>query len=250
MTYCLAIRTETGIVFGADTRTNAGVDYITSYRKLHVFDTAPDRIFVLASAGSLATTQEIMHWLQRDLAANDDRETFNSVRYMFEAANYVGRVSRAVQAQHASALTTSRFSGETTLILGGQIEGEPHELMLIYPQGNFIEASEDTPYLQIGESKYGKPMLDRLGRGNVSLEDAARLAVISLEATIRSNLTVGPPIDLALMRADTYTLAHELRLGEESEFFRETRKRWQVGIEAAFLTLPRFEWESGHKKPT
>ncbi|NJN51760.1 MAG: 20S proteasome subunit A/B [Gammaproteobacteria bacterium] len=246
MTYCLAIRTDSGIVFAADTRTNAGVDYITSYRKLHVFDAAADRTFVIASAGSLATTQEIMHWLQRDLTATDGRESLNTVTYMFEAANYIGRVSRAVQAQHAGALSAGPFSGATTLILGGQIEGDTHELLLIYPQGNFIEASEDTPYLQVGESKYGKPMLDRLGRGGVSLEDAARLAVISLEATIRSNLTVGAPIDLALVRAGTFTLAHELRLTEDCSFYQETRQRWQLGIEAAFQTLPRFEWEAGH----
>jgi putative proteasome-type protease len=245
MTYCLAVRTETGIVFAGDTRTNAGVDYITSYRKLHVFDTAPDRIFVIASSGNLATTQEIVHWLQRDLDAGDDRETFNTVQYMFEAASYLGRVSRAVQAQHAAALSANGISGETTLILGGQIKGEPHELQLIYPQGNFIEASEDTPYLQVGENKYGKPMLDRLGRDTVSLEDAARLAIISLEATIKSNLTVGPPIDLAIMRADTFKLDHELRLTEDSPFFQQMRRGWQSGIEAAFKRLPRFDWERG-----
>ncbi len=243
MTYCLAVRTETGIVLAGDTRTNAGVDYITSYKKLHVFDTAEDRIFVIASAGSLATTQEVIHWLKRDLEAGDDRETLNTVHYMFEAATYIGRVSQAVQVQHAAGMSSSRFSGETTLILGGQIRGAPHALHLIYPQGNFIEASKDTPYLQVGESKYGKPMLDRLGRGGVSLEDAARLAVISLEATIRSNLSVGPPIDLVLIRANTYTLAHELRLSEDSAFFNQTRDRWQAGLEAAFQTLPKFDWE-------
>jgi len=244
MTYCLALRTATGIVFAADTRTNAGVDYITSYEKLHVFETAPDRIFVVASAGSLAATQEIIHWLRRDLAATDGRENLNSANHLFEAANYVGRVSRAVQAQHAAALTESGVSGEPTLILGGQINGEPHGIMLIYPQGNFIEASEDTPYLQIGESKYGKPMLDRLGRG-LSLDDAARLAVISLEATIRSNLTVGAPIDIMMLHADAFCLARQLRLTEDDAFYRELRTAWQVGIESLFASLPRFDWEDG-----
>jgi putative proteasome-type protease len=243
MTYCLALRTDSGIVFAADTRTNAGVDYITTYRKLRVFEPAPDRIFVLASAGNLATTQEILHWLERDLAASDGRESLNTATYLFEAANYVGRVSRAVQAQHAAALGASGVSGETTLILGGQIRGERHALMLIYPQGNFIEASADTPYLQVGESKYGKPMLDRLGRGSISLADAARLAVISLEATIRSNLAVGPPIDVVLVPADAFAPSHDVRIGEDSEFFLETRRAWQRGIEAAFATLPRFDWE-------
>lgn len=243
MTYCLALRVESGLVFAADTRTNAGVDYITSYKKLHVFDTAPDRIFVIASAGSLATTQEIIHWLERDLAAGDSRETLNTARYVFEAANYVGRVSRSVQVQHQAALTASGVSGETTLILGGQVRGQPHDLLLIYPQGNCISVSDDTPYLQIGESKYGKPMLDRLGRGDVSIDDAARLAVISLEATIRSNLTVGLPIDLALLPKDLLTLSHQLRLHADSPFWVESRRAWQRGIEAAFKRLPRFDWE-------
>jgi putative proteasome-type protease len=244
MTYCLALRTTSGIVFAADTRTNAGVDYITSYRKLHVFAPAPDRIFVLASAGNLAATQEIMHWLRRDLAATDGRENLNSAHYLFEAANYVGRVSRSVQIQHAPALIESGVSGETSLILGGQISGEPHGIMLIYPQGNAIEASEDTPYLQIGESKYGKPMLDRLGRG-VSLDDAARLAVVSLEATIRSNLTVGAPIDLVMLRTDEFRVARELRLREDDPFYQNVRSTWQAGIEALFAALPKFDWEDG-----
>lgn len=216
---------------------------MSTYGKMHRFASG-ERQFVLLSAGNLATTQGVVAQLQRDMKHSQPRN-LATVTDMADAADYVGELSLAQQRKHGNDIAF-----EASFIIGGQIPDEPPAAFLVYPQGNHITTSADTPYLQIGESKYGKPMLDRLGRGNVSLEDAARLAVISLEATIRSNLTVGPPIDLALMRADTYTLAHELRLGEESDFFRETRKRWQVGIEAAFLTLPRFEWESGHKKPT
>lgn len=243
MTYCLALRTHAGLVFAADTRTHAGVDYVTSYRKLHVFEPAPDRIFVLAAAGSLATTQELVSWVRRDLDAGDDRVTLNTCRYPFEAAQYLGRVSRDVQDLHAPALTASGVSGEVTLILGARIAGHAHQLFLIYTQGNFVEASEDTPYLQIGENKYGKPILDRLAGPELSLGDAARLCVASLDATIRSNLTVGLPLDLAVLPAGATRLAVESRLDERSAFYREARRIWQEGIEDIFRRLPRFPWE-------
>ena len=243
MTYCLAIRSNAGTVFAADTRTNAGVDYVTSYRKLHVFRPSPDRIFVLASAGNLATTQEILSWLQRDLEAGDERETFLTCRYPFEVAQYIGRVSRAVQDEHQAALAASGIDGSVTLILGGQLQGQPQKLFLIYPQGNFIEASEDTPYLQIGENKYGKPMLDRIGSMELTLADAARLCVISLDATIRSNLTVGLPIDLAVLPTDSFDLSVDMRLHADSPFYQQTRETWQQGLELAFTNLPRFDWE-------
>ena len=160
MTYCLAIRLEQGLVFGSDSRTNAGVDYVTTYRKVHLFQPASDRLFIVLSAGSLATTQEIVYHVQRDLEYSTNTSNLSNVRYLFEAAEYLGQVSQAVQQRHAPALHASGVSGEASLILGGQIQGQPPEIMLIYPQGNYITASDETPYLQIGESKYGKPVLD------------------------------------------------------------------------------------------
>ncbi|MDX1515115.1 MAG: 20S proteasome subunit A/B [Gammaproteobacteria bacterium] len=245
MTYCLAISLNDGIVFAGDTRTNAGVDYVTAYRKLHVFKPAPDRLFVIQSAGNLATTQDVLNRLRRDLDTDDGRENLRTVRYPFEAADYVGRISVAAQAQHAEALNRSGISGETTLIVGGQISGEPHGIYLVYPQGNHISASPETPYLQIGESKYGKPMLDRIINSDLSLNDAARLALVSLEATVRSNITVGPPFQLAIYPRDTFDIAHNVTIKASSDFYNRFKNAWQEGLKNAFRTLPPFEWESG-----
>ena len=163
MTYCIGLCLDDGLVFGSDSRTNAGVDYVTTYSKMYVFSPSPDRVFVILSAGNLATTQEVMNHIQRDLDFPSNSPNLGSVRYLFEAAEYIGRVSLEVQTDHSAALTSSGVSGETTLLLGGQIAGQQHGLMLIYPQGNYITASPETPYLQIGESKYGKPAVDRPG---------------------------------------------------------------------------------------
>lgn len=244
MTYCLALKVNEGIVFGADTRTNAGVDYVTSYRKIHVFDGFADRIFVLLSAGNLGVSQEVVHWLRRDLAADDGRESLASASWAFEAADYVGRVSRAVQERHQAAFAASGVAGSTSLILGGQVAGSPHGIFLIYPQGNFIEASEDTPYLQIGENKYGKPMLDRLLTPKLGLTDCARLALVSLDGTLRSNVTVGLPLDLAVFETGSLELARELRLDAGTPYLKALRESWQAGLCRAFDDLPRFDWET------
>lgn len=243
MTYCLAISLNEGIVFAADTRTHAGVDYVTSYSKLHVFQPAEDRLFVILSAGNLATTQDVLNRLKRDLDADDGRESLRTARYPFEAAEYLGRVSVSAQEQHADALKRTGISGETTLIIGGQIRGEPHGIFLVYPQGNHISASPETPYLQIGESKYGKPMLDRIVSGDLSLNDAARLALVSLEATVRSNITVGPPFQLAIYPTDMFALSHSVVIKAGSDFYLRFKAAWQEGLENAFHTLPPFDWE-------
>ena len=177
MTYCLAIQVDDGIVFAADTRTSAGVDYVTTYSKLHCFDTGGDNGIALLSAGSLATTQEVVSWVQRDLQQNN-AENLNAFSRMFELAAYVGRVSQAVQATHRAALQASGVNGQASFIIGGQVRGEPPGLYLVYAEGNFIRASSDTPYLQIGETKYGKPILDRLVSPSLSLGQATRLAVL------------------------------------------------------------------------
>ncbi len=238
MTYCLAIRVDQGLVFAGDTRSNAGSDYVASYRKLYVFDAGDDRSLVLLTAGSLATTQELVASLKRDLLATDGRESLRTPQHLFEVAAYVGRMSRSVQASHEAALVRSGVSGETTLILGGQIRGGDPEIFLIYPQGNFIHASEDTPYLQIGENKYGKPMLDRLVSPQLSLEQAARLALISLDATVRSNVTVGLPFDVATYGRDSLAAPQLRRITASDPYFVGLRQAWQANISQAFENLP------------
>jgi putative proteasome-type protease len=237
------MKVDAGLVFASDTRTNAGVDYVTAYGKMHVYTPGPDRLFVVLSAGNLAITQEVVDTLHRDIASPDAPGSLGQGQYLFEAAQYVGSVSVQVQQRHRDALAASGISGEVTLILGGQIRGSDPEIFLIYPQGNYIHASRQTPYLQIGESKYGKPMLDRMLRTSTPLVDAARLALVSLDATMRSNVTVGPPFDLALYERDRFALTHNERIEVDSGFYERFRAAWQHGMEAAFRQLPAFDWE-------
>lgn len=230
-------------MFASDSRTNAGVDYITSYSKMHVFEPAPDRVFVILSAGNLATTQEIVNVIQRDIDYPNGGDNLLTARYLFEAADYVGRVSQMVQQQHSTALQQAGVSGEVSLIIGGQIQGQPHGLMLIYPQGNHIEASRSTPYLQIGETKYGKPVLDRVLQYNLPLNDAARLALVSLSSTTMSNITVGPPYELCICQVDQFTISSRCRFEENGEYLMVLQDAWTKGLIQIFNNLPRFEWE-------
>jgi len=243
MTYCVAMKVESGLVFAADTRTNAGVDYVTAYGKMHVFTPSEDRLLVLLSAGSLATTQELIDTLKRELANPDSEGDLTQGQQLFEVAQYVGSVSTRVQDRHREALSASGVNGEVSLILGGQIRGDEPEIFHIYPQGNYIHASNQTPYLQIGESKYGKPMLDRVLRPGTTLNDAARLALVSLDATMRSNVSVGPPFDLAVYERDALSLTRNARLEVDSQFYRDFRAAWERGLKAAFNGLPPFDWE-------
>lgn len=243
MTYCLGLVLEQGLVLASDSRTNAGVDYVTTFSKLHIFTPAPDRIFVLLSAGNLATTQEVLNRIRRDLNQPGDGTHLLNVRYLFEAAEYVGKVSIGVQRDHSPALRQSGMSAETTLILGGQIAGEPHGLYLIYPQGNYFAASPETPYLQIGGNKYGKPALDRITSPQLSLDDGARLCTVSLDATSRSNVTVGLPFEVAVYPKDGLMLRHRLKLEADSPLLKQISRSWNRGIRNAFDGLPRFDWE-------
>lgn len=240
MTYCLAIRVDEGIVFAADTRTNAGVDYVSMHRKLHVFQPADDRVVVLLTAGNLATTRELVDWIHRDLDDPNAVESLRTVRYLFEAADYIGRLSRQIQEKHGSSLSQSGVSGEVSLIVGGQIAGHPPDLLLVYPQGNYIGASDETPYLQIGETKYGKPVLDRIASRGLTLDEAAKLALVSLDATVRSNITVGAPFDFLQYAAGSFFVPPAIRIEEASDYYQHVRVGWQQGFEAMFRQLAPF----------
>ena len=200
MTYCLALRLDEGLVFLADTRTNAGVDDVGTYRKLHVIRPAPDRVFVLESAGNLATTQEVLDCIDRDLA--NEGESLASVDHLFEAALYVGRLGREVADRHRTALQSTGADGTATFILGGRVGPADPDILLVYPEGNYIRASDDRPFLQIGESKYGKFMLELAVEAHVDLGQATKIALGSMMSTARANLSVGPPYDLAILRND------------------------------------------------
>jgi putative proteasome-type protease len=242
MTYCVAIKVNRGIVFASDSRTNAGVDYISTYSKMYSFDLPEDRVMVLLSSGNLATTQQVINCIMRDIE-DDAPVSLKSVHYLYDAANYVGKISQEYQRKHASALQHSGINPEASFILGGQIHGREQQIYLIYPQGNYITASEDTPYLQIGETKYGKPILDRVIRTDTTLEDAARSALVSLDSTMRSNISVGPPLELAICEPDEYKIKRYMRLDYGTPFYSGLQKSWNDGLRRAFNRLPRFDWE-------
>ncbi len=241
MTYCVGMCLKDGLVFASDSRTNAGTDYVTSYSKMHVFTPANDRLFVILSAGNLATTQEIINRIKRDLDFSESSESLLTARYMFEAADYIGRVSLNVQQSHNSPLQQAGVSGESSFILGGQIQGQPHCLMMIYPQGNYIETSETTPYLQIGETKYGKPVLDRVLNYHLPLKNAAKLALVSLTSTANSNLTVGAPFELSTYQAGDFKLDTHSRFEPHGEYLTALEQFWTDGLITVFNNLPEFE---------
>jgi putative proteasome-type protease len=248
MTYCVGYWLEEGLVMVSDSRTNAGVDYISTYSKMHVFQPGPDRLFVLLAAGNLATTQAVVSAIRRDLdqgfeAAEASRGDLRHCDYLFEAAAYVGRVSVAVQKQNDEELRTAGSSSQATFMLGGQIGSEPHGLYLIYPQGNAIMATRETPYLQIGESKYGKPPLDNVGHTNLSLDDAAKLCVMSQVLTQRSNLTVGPPFELAVIPRGSLAIERRLRLEADDPMLSEMINTWSDAQREALYRLPALPWQ-------
>ena len=238
MTYCLAIRLDEGLVFLADTRTNAGIDNIGTYRKLHVLRPAPDRVFVLESAGNLATTQEVLDRIERDLAQPGEHESLATVSHLFEAALYVGRLGRSGSADHQAALASAGADGTATFILGGQIGEQTPDILLVYPEGNYIRASDDRPFLQIGESKYGKFMLELAVQGNVDLTTATKIALTSMMSTARANLSVGPPYDIALLRDDDTRHLLEFRVTADSPLLARLEDVWERHLLNAVADLP------------
>jgi putative proteasome-type protease len=237
MTYCLAMRLDDGLVFMSDTRTNAGIDNISSYRKLHVLRPAPDRVFVLQSAGNLATTQEVLDRIQLDLDTPGEHETLATVSRLFEAALYIGRLGREVSQNHFQALSAVGADGTATFILGGQIGELPADILLVYPEGNYIRASDDRPFLQIGESKYGKFMLEIAVQAHADLAIATKIALGSMMSTARANLSVGPPYDLGVYVNDSLEV-DEFRITEDSVLLHRLQGLWQRHIMAAVTELP------------
>nr|WP_136250727.1 peptidase [Ningiella ruwaisensis] len=243
MTYCLAIQVNKGIVFASDSRTNAGVDYVAAHSKMHSFVFPKDRCVFILTAGSLATSQAVINRIESDL--NDSEAKFNlkKANYLYEIADYVGELSQAQQAKHEAAMKRSNMSAESSFIVGGQIGQHPCGIFHVYAQGNYIKASTETPYLQIGENKYGKPILDRIVSPATSLEDAARCALVSLDSTIRSNISVGPPIELAIYTNNALDTPYQNTFTPNSTMYKSLQKQWNEGLKRAFKRLPRFDWE-------
>jgi len=235
MTYCLAMRLDEGLLFLSDTRTNAGVDNVSTYRKLHVFTPGPDRLFVLQSAGNLATTQEVLDRLRVDL--DGEGESLATVDHLFEAALYLGRRSTEAAGRHEATLGASATA---TFILGGQVGTDPPDILLVYPEGNYIRASDDRPFLQIGEAKYGKAWLDLAVRSHADMHAAAKIALSSMVSTAVSNLSVGPPYDLGIYERDAHELLH-VRIDSESPFLARLTEAWRDHMLAGVDLLPTIE---------
>jgi len=244
MTYCVAIRLEEGLVLASDSRTSAGVDDLSIYSKMHHFQTRDDRFITLLSAGNLATTQAVTTRLEREIEDPQDGQNINSFDHLDEVARYVGDVSSGIQTDFVGQAEQTSQMMQASFILAGQIRERDHGAFLIYPQGNYIEASPDKPFLQIGETKYGKPILDRIIEPSISLERAGRCALVSMDASVRSNLTVGPPVELLLYRRGQLQSFNRVRFDADDAYFLSLRRAWSEGLNRLFLDLPRFEWES------
>jgi len=244
VTYCLAIQLKDHLVFASDSRTSAGVDNVTVYSKMHPFPLGDDRLFVILSAGNLATTQAVMSRIQRDLDNPHADESLRTADYLFDAAHYVGRISREVQAEHSDAFAKTQSAAEASFILGGQVRGRQPNIYLIYPQGNCIAASPKAPFLQIGETKYGKPILDRVITADTSLGDAVRCALMSISSTMRSNISVGPPVEIAVYPRDGFAIEHHMILDYDSHLLLDMEESWSQGLRTALSELPRFDWEA------
>jgi len=238
MTYCVAIKVDSGIVFVSDSRTNAGVDKVSTYSKMYGFGVPGERQLVMLASGNLATTQAVLHRIKKDIKQNSDEHLLN-VENISDAAEYIGTISREEQEK----INTSNVGGfEANFIVGGQVADNDHGCYMVYPQGNFITTSADTSYLQIGEDKYGKPILDRILSPSSSLETAAMCALVSMDSTTRSNLTVGPPIELTIYPKNSLQAGRYYRFDEESKYLRELKRAWDKSLKDAFRNLPPVAW--------
>ena len=235
---------DTGLVFLSDSRTSAGVDHISTFRKTTVLQKPGERVLVVQSAGNLAITQAVGSILRERIDLPGDKvlpNLFNCPN-LFEAAQCLGEAVREVHRRDASPLKDFGVEFNASFILGGQIRGEPPRLFSIYSAGNFIEATPETTYFQIGESKYGKPIIDRVLRRSSSLNEAAKCALISMDSTIRSNLSVGLPLDLVIIKRDRYETARHMSIDSDNEYFRGIRNRWSEALREAFAQLPDPDW--------
>jgi len=240
MTYCIAVSVDEGLVLTSDSRTNAGIDNVSIYGKMHVFATRDDRKLVLLSAGNLATTQAVVEQLRRDKRENA-AVNLNTVQYLSEAADYLGQVNLDKRKRHAEDAGQSGFNPTATFILAGQIGDEPSGACLIYPEGNSITTSRQTPYLQIGESKYGKPVLDRFVTMSTPLDEAGLCSLISMDSTIRSNASVGPPVELLIYRQNSFSFDEYYCFDADDDYLLLLKRRWHEELRKAFIALPHYD---------
>jgi putative proteasome-type protease len=242
MTYCLGVKVDAGLVFASDSRTNAGVDSVATFHKMFVFEQPGERVVTVLTAGNLAVTQECVSILERGLGSDDPKRSLLHVDSMFFAARIVGTVLRNVFDRDGAYFKAHGNEFNASLIVGGQITGEPPRLFLIYPAGNFIEAGTETPYFQLGETKYGKPILERVLTPEVGLLEVAKCALVSFDSTIKANISVAPPIDLLIYEADSFRVGCRRRINANDPYYVQLGRGWGEGLRRVFSEVPDPPW--------
>ena len=249
MTYCVGIKLNAGLVFLSDSRTNAGVDNISTFRKMIVYERPGDRFMVLLSAGNLSISQSVREILQVEKLKEEGQKealTIWNATSMFDAARVLGTAVRHVYDRDAESLKNSGVDFNVSLIFGGQIRGEGMRLFQVYSAGNFIEATSETQYFQIGESKYGKPVLDRVITPDTPLDEAAKCALVSMDSTMKSNLSVGPPLDLVVYEVDTFKTEKIVSLDQQNPYYRMLHSSWGQKLREVFDSLEDPVWDDAH----
>lgn len=242
MTYCVGLLVKSGMVMLSDSRTNAGVDNISTYRKMAIWETPGDRVVVVMSAGNLAITQSAIQLMNEGMPQGDGRLSIKNVTSMYEAARLAGWALREVDRVDGPALRASGVGFGASLLVGGQIKGRRLRMFQVYGEGNFIQAMPETPYLQIGEFKYGKPIIDRVVQYDTSLATAAKCALVSMDSTVKSNLSVAPPIDLLVYERDSLKIKIHTVMKDDDPYWNSLRKAWDDGLNERFRQLPDPPW--------
>ena len=242
MTYCVGVLLDRGMLFASDSRTNAGLDDVARFCKMTVFQRRGDRVIVLLSSGNLAGTQAVISMLKQRSEADDGSRGIWTASTMFDAVLCISDVMRGVGDRDRPHLEKGDVSFNSSLLVGGQVRGEPMRLFRIYAEGNFIEAGADTPYLQTGEVKYGKPIIDRVITPSTSLADATKCLLVSFDSTMRSNLSVGMPIDLLCYERDSLEVRMRRRFEQQDAYFDTLSRAWSEGTREVFAKLPDLDW--------
>ena len=240
MTYCVGIKTNEGVVLASDSRTNAGLDNVNIYSKMLTYDIG-DRTIIVVTSGNLATSQAVFKSLEKDIKNKDSSLSLNTCKDFEQIASYIGKLN--VKHSSPDGVNTDSSVLGSTFIIGGQIRGQQLELYMVYPQGNYIRPADSKPYLVIGEVKYGKPILDRVITPSVSIGDASRCALISMDSTLKSDLTVGPPIDIAVYKKDEKKISYLKCLNTSDDDYAKVCNQWSDKVLQVFDTFPKFDWE-------
>ena len=243
MTYCVGVLLDCGMVFASDSRTNAGVDHVSSFRKMTVFERPGDRVIVMLTSGNLSMTQNALNLLDQNARRADATSSIWTAQSMFEVAMLLGECMREVKRRDGPYLTQNNIDANASFILGGQIKGEGQRLFMLYQEGNFIEAMSDTPFFQVGETKYGKPIIDRVVKPSTTVIDATKCVLISFDSTMRSNVSVGLPIDLLCYQNNQLRVQLKRRITETDPYFTMIHHQWGEGLRRVFAQLPDPYWE-------